>query len=341
VSLPIAILTGAPGWLGTNLAVMLRARDGARPLRCLVHPAFDARARSELPPSAERVSGDVTDAGSLGALFDGAAGATVFHSAGVIHPQRVADFYAVNTEGTRNLIAAAQRAGVARFVHVSSNSAVGCNDTPERLLDEDSPCRPYMNYGRSKLLAEEIVREAGRHGAMQTVIVRAPWFYGPGQPARQTRFFTMIRRGLVPLVAGGRSMRSMAYTDNLCEALLLCESRPQAAGRTYWIADRRPYAMREVVDTVERLMADEFGLSVARRRVRLPGAVSDVAYAADLALQNIGRYNQEVHVLSEMNKHIACSIDRAVRELGYAPTVELEEGMRRSLRWMLDRGITP
>jgi nucleoside-diphosphate-sugar epimerase len=53
----------------------------------------------------------------------------------------------------------------------------------------------------------------------------------------------------------------------------------------------------------------------------------------------MGLYHQKIHVLSEMNKTIACSIDKARRELGYAPVVELEEGMRRSLAWCLAEGI--
>ena len=56
----------------------------------------------------------------------------------------------------------------------------------------------------------------------------------------------------------------------------------------------------------------------------------------DATLQRFGLYQQKIHVLSEMNKTIACSIDKAVRVLGYDPKVGLEEGMRRSLRWTMN-----
>jgi nucleoside-diphosphate-sugar epimerase len=94
--------------------------------------------------------------------------------------------------------------------------------------------------------------------------------------------------------------------------------------------------MHEIVDTVERLLETEFGQRCAHRRLRLPGVASDVAWLADRVIQAAGFYEQRVHVLSEMNKTIACSIERARRELGYAPRVALEEGMRRSLRWVFD-----
>src|SRR2546427_13122870 len=106
------------------------------------------------------------------------------------------------------------------------------------------------------------------------------------------------------------------------------------------VADRRPYTMNEIVDTVERLLEHEFGMTVAHRRLRLPALASQVAGVADALLQAIGRYQQEVHVLSEMSQTIACSIARAERELGYDPRIELEEGMRRSIRWCLEQGQT-
>ncbi|NLF02606.1 MAG: hypothetical protein GX601_16685, partial [Anaerolineales bacterium] len=172
-----------------------------------------------------------------------------------------------------------------------------------------------------------------------TVIIRPTWFYGPDQPERQTTFFRMIRSGKAPLMGDGGNQRSLTYIDNLCQGLLLAERTPAANGQTYWVADQRPYTMSEIIDTVERLMEEEFGLPVAHRRMRLPSIASEIAGLADGLLQGVGLYHQKVHVLSEMNKTIACSVDKAQRELGYAPTVALEEGMRRSLAWCVERGI--
>jgi nucleoside-diphosphate-sugar epimerase len=149
----------------------------------------------------------------------------------------------------------------------------------------------------------------------------------------------MIRRGRAPLVGDGGNLRSMAYIDNLCQGLIRCARHPGAAGETYWIADRRPYAMNEILDTVEHLMAEEFGLAVSGRRLRLPSLASDLARVADASLQALGLYHARLHVLSEMNQTIACTIDKARREIAYEPAIELEEGMRRSLRWCVEQGI--
>jgi len=133
----------------------------------------------------------------------------------------------------------------------------------------------------------------------------------------------------------------MAYLTNLAQGLILAAATPRATGQTYWVADERPYSMNEIIDTIERLLETEFGQTCAHKRMRLPGLASEVALMIDATLQAAGLYHQKIHVLSEMNKTIACSVDKAKRELGYAPSVALEEGMRRSLRdWLGDPALS-
>jgi nucleoside-diphosphate-sugar epimerase len=95
--------------------------------------------------------------------------------------------------------------------------------------------------------------------------------------------------------------------------------------------------MTEIIATVKRALSDE-GLPVSRRQVRLPAMTSAVAGVGDRVLQATNRYSAQLHVLSEMSRTIACSTDRAQRELGYRPDVDLYTGMRRSIRWCLDQG---
>lgn len=348
MGIDLALITGAPGWLGTRLARILRdglpdvpglsLQPAERRVRCLVLPGVSTEPLTEISSDIEVVRGDVSDPDSLRPFFAGAEGSTLFHLCGVIHPRRVSDFYRINVQGTRNILEASAASGVRRVIAVSSNSPAGYRSRTEPLLDESSPYRPYMHYGRSKMLMEREVMEAVDNGKLEAVILRPCWYYGPEQPQRQTRFFSMIRRGLAPIVSGGNSLRSMSYIDNTCQGALLAASHPGAVGRTYWIADRRPYSMNEIVGTVERLLEEEFGITVAHRRLRLPGVASRAAFFADWLIQGTGFYNQEIHVLSEMNKTIACSIELARKELGYEPLIELEEGMRRSIRWCLGKG---
>jgi nucleoside-diphosphate-sugar epimerase len=289
-------------------------------------------------PDLEVVEGDIRDPGAVGRFCAGAEGATVFHLAGIIHPDRIREVFEINTEGTRHLLAAAAAAGVRRVVATSSNSPAGVSRDPATRFDEGAPYRPYMAYGRSKKLMEDALNAAHASGAVETTVLRPCWFYGPEQPPRQSEFFTMIRAGRAPIVGDGEARRSMSYVDNTSLGLLLAAASERAAGETYWIADERPYSMNEIVDTVEDLLENDFGLSVAHDRMRLPSIASEVALAVDAVLQRAGVYQQKVHVLSEMNKTIACAVDKAREQLGYRPSVELREGMRRSIAWCLDNG---
>jgi nucleoside-diphosphate-sugar epimerase len=216
---------------------------------------------------------------------------------------------------------------------------VGANRSRGDVFDESAPYDPYMGYGRSKMGVELEVAKLRKAGALETVIVRAPWFYGPGQPPRQTLFFELIRDGRLPIVGDGSNRRSMVYIDNLCQGLQLAALCPAADGELYWIADERPYTVNEIVDTVEQLLEGEFGLRCRHRRLRVPALVGDLAWLADAAVQGLGGYCAKIHVLSEMGHDIACSVDRARRDLGYRPAVALDEGMRRSIQWCVERGI--
>ncbi len=373
----LAIVTGVPGWLGSNLVQALLKglpettpshagptgsqteppkisllnpsllRPQARAVRALClkgsDPNFINGELAQLGSDLSFITGDLASGDGLEALTAGAKGATVFHVAGVIHPTRGRqEFYDVNCEGTKRLLTAAMKAGVKRFIYVSSNSPIGCNQSAREAdrFDENSAYNPYMHYGRSKKMAEDLVNAAGRKGNIETVIIRPPWFYGPQQPLRQTMFFSMIKNGKMPIVGSGENLRSMAYVDNICQGLLLCQQVEQAKGKTYWIADQRPYTMNEIVDTVERVLENDFNIKCSHKRMHLPDLASDVAYIVDSTLQGFGLYHQKFHVLSEMNKNIACKIDLAQTELGYNPQIELEEGMRRSIKWILDRGQT-
>lgn len=332
----MTIVTGATGWLGRALVRALTSRGGR--VRCLAPDPLQAAALELISRSIETVVGDVRNPDDLERLFDGAAAASVFHAAAVIHPAGgTREFFDVNVGGTALTLDRARRVRAARLVHVSSNSPFGSNASPLDLFDEEAPYRPKGGYGRSKMEAEALVRRSFATGDLETTIVRCPWFYGPDQPPRQTRFFALVRRGLFPLVGDGRNRRSLVYTENLVQGLLRAELAEAAAGRVYWIADARPYTMTEIVHAVRDALESE-GIGVAPQRVRVPALVSNLAERADLILQRTGRYSSELHVLGELGGTIACSTARAEAELGYRPEIELREGMRRSVRWCIERG---
>ena len=330
-----AIVTGASGWLGRNLVRALVAQS--RPVRALVQQAEEAPLLEVIGPEVSTVVGDVRDPASLDALFAGVEPATVFHGAAVIHPTTVREFFDINVGGTELVVDQTRRSNAVRFVHVSSNSPFGANAAPTDRFVEDSPFHPYMGYGESKLEAEEIVRRGHERDDVDAVILRAPWFYGPYQPARQSQWFRAVRKGRFPLIGDGTQQRSMVFTEHLVQGLLRAEATPEASGRAYWIADAEPYELRVVLSTVRAALAAE-GLPVSGGQPRLPRLLGVFAEKADGFLQGRGKYVQPLHVLGELKDTIACDISRARDELGYDPTTSLLDGMRASIRYCLDHG---
>lgn len=171
------------------------------------------------------------------------------------------------------------------------------------------------------------MRDAQRRGAIETTILRPCWFYGPGQPERQTRFFKMIQKGRPVMFGDGHNQRSMSYVDNTVDALMLVLENEKAVGQTYWIADERPYRTVEIYATVAEI------LQVDLKPRRVPSLVSQTCRVVDKLLQSANTYVQEIHVAGEMDQNIVCDIGKARRELGYEPKIGLREGMRRSLEW--------
>ncbi len=345
------IVTGAGGWLGTAVMHALTQPGSAwirgGTLRPLVTNRVEAdRLRALTNPGGpviEPIVGDLTRPDSLlGLIHDvGTGGADdvvdVIHTAGIIHPKRVTDFDAINVGGTQAMLELAARVGARRFVHVSSNSPFGTNSHPGDRFRNEEPYHPYYGYGASKMRGELAVLDAVA-GGLDAVIVRPPWFYGPHQPPRQTTFFKMVRNGKFPIIGRGDQSRSMVYVDNLVQGVLRAELVATEPGRGWWIADARPYTLTEIVETVGRALTAE-GFEVKPNSTRLPAVVGRVAELADSLIQRTGRYNQQIHVLGEMDKNIACDISVARRELGYDPTVELYDGMRRSIRWCIEQGL--
>ena len=331
------LITGANGWLGLNLVNSIykgrTAKWGQGPdkIRAFILRGTDKHKLLEIAPDVEIVEGDLNDEKDVKQFLQDVEQAYLFHTAGVIHPKRTSEFYRINRDATKNLLKASSKVSIKRAVIVSSNSPCGCNPTIDHVFDESSEFNPYMNYGRSKMQMEVICNEFSQKGDLDLAIIRAPWFYGPFQPYRQKLFFEMIRKGKAPIVGSGENRRSMVYIENLVQGLVLAAVIDKAIGNTYWIADERSYTMNEVVDTIEAVLEGEFGQECDHGRLRLPGWISTFAERTAALIQWFGYYHQKIHVLSEMNKTIACTVSQAQKELGYFPEYSLKKGIQISL----------
>jgi nucleoside-diphosphate-sugar epimerase len=329
-----AVVTGSPGWLGTELVRRLD-RTTDEKIKCLTLQGIDT---SPLDPyDVEEFPGDIRKPDTLDPLYDNGVD-IVFHCAGLIHPPDLfgaSQFFEINADGTENMLEAARKHGVDHFVYISSNAAQGFNDSPNELMTEDDPCRPESNYGKSKYEAEQHVRRYHREYGIDYTIVRPCWYYGPRQPDRMARLMNMIRGGHPIVFGDGMNLRSMTYIPSLVDALIQIMEKPGAAkGETYWIADDQPYTTDYVYRTIARCLGVEDGL----QPIYVPTPVSRLMELADVILGRLGIYEQNVHVAGEMSRHIACDPAKAKRELGYEPPTDLYPGMKESVDWAVEHG---
>ena len=334
------VITGGGGWFGRSFLASLADDPIDLPVdevRVLVQNPDDVALAQESLPTAKIYVGDVRSDSDIAALYEGLDANYLIHSAAVIHPAKVEDFFTINAEGTQRVVGMALANGLQRMVHVSSNSPIGTNPSPDEVFRDNEPYNPYYGYGKSKMQAEIIVHDLLSGADVPGTIVRPPWFYGPYQPERQARFLKTVRLGKFPLVGKGLNRRSMVYTDNLALGVRLAATTDRPGIGTYWIADAEPYSMLEILDAVREAARAE-GLEVVDKEMHLPNAAGVAAEKVDAFLQKRGKYQQEVHVAGELNKNIACSIEGARRDLGYDPPISIVEGMRRSYRYGLDNG---
>lgn len=315
----LALVSGAGGFIGTRLCAVLTAH-GCPPCRLV---------RGEPRSDGER-AGTLDVPHGLAAACTGID--TVYHCAGYAHAWKgddaalAARHRLVNYEGTRNLAEAAGRAGVRRFVFLSSVKAMG--EPGEACADEDWPLPPLTPYGQAKRAAEDAVLEAGARYGMHVVNLRLAMVYGPGGRGNLERMAALVRRGWFPPLPETGNRRSLVYVDDVVSAMQLVAHAPAAAGRTWIVADEAAYSGRELY------VALRAALGLAPRRHAVPaGGLATVAAIGDRLERLLGRrlpFDSEV--LDKLLGSAWYSSARLRGELGWRPQVSLAEGLQRMCR---------
>lgn len=325
------LVTGVPGWLTDALLTSLAHAPltGLKEVRSLVMKPVLHPKHSDDVVKFTFITGHLEDERAISAAVEGCD--LVLHAAGLLHVRRTNDWYRVNTQGTEKLLRAAERAGVKRFVFVSSNAAAGRAPDRRTLMVETDVPRPLSHYGRSKLQAERLVLSA----RLESVVLRPCMFYGPPVPRRHVEIYQRILTGRMPLVGDGNYARSLTYIDNLVEGCRLALVHPHAVGQTYYIADEAVYTTREVVEAMA------VALSSVPQYLKLPRWVAPLSFSGDRVLASIGFYWQTLHLVGEADWHVGVSVEKAKAELGYSPRVSLSEGMRAAVEWCHARKLLP
>jgi UDP-glucose 4-epimerase len=303
------LVTGGAGFIGSHLVDALVARGE----RVVVVDDLSVGSRDNLRQHegsgwVELHVASVVDGARMREVMHGID--TVFHLATQCVRLSMSDpdlVYRVNSEGTYTMATAALSAGVRRFVYVSSSEAFG---SAQRVpMSEDHPFDPTTIYGATKLAGEFYVTALRRTHGLDSVIVRPFNTYGPREHFEGAygevipKFVVRVMNGLPPIVFGdGHQTRDFTYVEDTVRGILLAADADAVAGRSVNIARGVEVSINEVA----RLVVAACGSTVVPEHG--PARPADV------------------------RRHYA-DITRARRELGFAPQVDIVDGIRRYVDW--------
>jgi nucleoside-diphosphate-sugar epimerase len=321
------LVTGATGFIGGYLVDRL-VDDGHR-VRALVRPSTEA-GRLERS-GVEVVRGDLEDLRSLERAADSCG--HVYHvAASTLRTSRSdGDFETTNVAGSANVAAAAARAGVHRFVHLSSCGVYGFrNRFP---ADERAPLRPDTPYRVSKALGERAVLAWRERMGLPVVIARLCATYGPGA-TNWVRIFRSIQSDGFRMIGSGRNRQHIGHVTDIVEGLRRCAETPGIEGRCYNLAGPAPITMGELVETIRE------ALDVTLTKSAWPAFPFRVSRHVDLALTKLfGMKLRRLHSYDLFLGDRYFDISRAESELGYRPRVPPREGLRELAEDYRHRGL--
>jgi len=314
-------ITGALGFVGRALSAAYRELGTQT---C----GLDVRADA----SANVVAGDVSRPEEWQDILAGCD--LVIHTAAIV-TNNVAreEAWRVNVLGTRRVLDAAIKAGVRRFVHVSSLAAMRFNT--EDQADESAPVMPTGNpYVDTKIASEQVILAAHSAGEINCTIIRPADIYGPNSRPWTLIPVQMIKKGLFLLPAHGQGIFRAIYIDDLVNGIMLAAEKDAGIGQIFILGG-------EIATTCENFFGHYYRMLGKRGpRVTSTSAAIAIAETGRMIFKLLGKPTELGRGAMEMlSKKNTVSNQKAHDLLGWHLQVNLEEGMRRTEVWLREQKI--
>src|SRR5947207_3703233 len=323
------LVSGATGLLGSHLLQALQERG--EHIRALVLPAEDAE--KLIAQGVEVVRGDVTDAGTLAPAVKDID--IIFHLAGMMGVNRpLADYRLVNVTGSANLYRAAQAASVHRFVHTSSHTVYGLGYG--RSLTEEDALRPDPDpYSLTKAEGDRLMRRLMLKSNVETVILRPGTFFGPGDRLHFGRMAQRMKNGKGVIIGRGDNALPFCYVTDVVQGFLLAAYHEKASGNVYNISNDHPLTQQEIFTAI----ADDVG---GKRPTRHLPYVP--LYYGSIIAERVAHITHSRPMVTRLgvmmfgtdNRH---SVEKARRELGYEPKVDVRQSIGLAAAWFNAGGM--
>lgn len=308
------LITGGSGYFGTEVVRQALAQGhGVR--------IFDLEPPAE-PGPATYVPGDVRDRAALDAACDGVD--VVLNNVAQVPLAKDHElFWSVNVVGTANVLLAARQAGVAKVVHTSSSAIFGIPE--HNPVTEDTPGRPLEAYGRAKLTAEVLCRDAVASG-LDVSIVRPRTILGHGRLGIMAVLFEFVAEGApVFVLGGGHNRYQFVHANDLADACLRAGQRPGPS--VYNVGARDPGTMRETLQA----LVDHAGTGSQVRSLPTGPASKAMRALGEMRLVPFAPYHWLLY-----GESLWFDTTRAERELGWSSTQSNAEMLIESYEWFLE-----
>jgi nucleoside-diphosphate-sugar epimerase len=261
------LVTGANGLVGRSLCVAL-------PLQAHAVVAAVRSADTPLEGTERAIMGAIDSAADWSAALSDVE--VVIHLAARVHVMNdqavnpITEFRKVNVDGTLNLAMQASKAGVKRFIFISSIKVNGEHTEIGMPFTEENAANPQDAYGQSKLEAEQGLFLIAQQTGMAVVVIRPPLVYGAGVKANFASMMRAVKRG-IPLPLGAiHNKRSFVYVGNLVSLILRCVDHPAAANQVFLVSDDHD------LSTTELLQACAVALRVKPRLLPVPQSLIEI-----------------------------------------------------------------
>jgi len=321
------LVTGAKGYLGTHL--VSRLKESGYDVRQFARPHPDTP-QSELDDP-DTVWGDVRDIEAVERAVNGVD--KVIHTiSNFRHGGSDKDeAYAINVEGTENVLNACLKYKVKRLVHCSTIGVHGdVKEVPARETTAFNPCDLYQE---TKLTAEQKVWEFSKNTGLAVAVVRPISMFGPGD-RRMLKLFKMIKLGRFMKIGPCDAFFQPAYVDDVVDGFMLCLENEAAIGEAFFIGGNEYVKLEELLN----MIASE--LNVSAPKIRLPlWPVLKLAGACEAICAPLG-ISPPLHRrrVSFFVNNRAFSTAKAEKILGYKAKTSLRSALRKTIAWYEEEG---
>ncbi len=326
------LVTGGAGFLGKHLVE--RLMEEATRVRVIDLPGSSL---DELEgEGVEVVQGDIRDAELVASVCRDID--VVFHVAALAAPWGARSlFWSINVTGTDNVISGCLEQKVQRLVHVSSPSAVF--DGKDHFMADESISYPkhfLSHYCETKAVSEQHALAANSR-ELETVVIRPHIIWGPRDRSILPRIVSRARAGRLFQIGNGLNQVSTLYVGNAVEALLLAARSENARGKAYFITNDQPVFLWEFISRI----LENIGIDGPRGSI--PYAAAYLMATGMEATWSMIRLSGEPlltrYTIAELARNHTYSIDRAKKDLGYAPRISVDDGLQRLFAWIDKHGL--